>query len=260
MTVPMSWLPPVKMERIICHWTAGGHKANSTDKRHYHILVEGKGNLVRGNPSIALNVRPAKRGYAAHTYRGNSGSIGVSLCCMANAIESPFKPGRYPMKKLQWDRLVEVNAALCKRYGIPVTPETVLSHAEVQDNLGIRQRGKWDYTRLPFDESIHGARNIGDRLRFEVANTLKSDRVLVSEKPTPVSDDNARPLGTVGAVSFLNMRKQPGVGSEIVGKLSTGDKVEINRSEMVGDTEWLSVIVMDDRKWAWVAAAYIDRD
>ncbi|YP_010115323.1 endolysin [Sinorhizobium phage PBC5] len=170
--IPAEWLPPAKMLRIICHWTAGNHKATSFDREHYHLLVEGDGTLVRGLPSITLNEAPAKKGYAAHTLNCNSGSIGVSLCCMAGATEAPFAAGSAPMTPIQWSKLASVVAELCRHYRIDVTPKTVLSHAEVQPNLGILQRGKWDYTRLPFDPSVKGATAVGDRLRAAVKADL----------------------------------------------------------------------------------------
>lgn len=163
--VPADWMPAAKMQRIIVHWTAGAHKASGLDRSHYHILIEADGKLVRGIPSIDLNQAPARKGYAAHTLNCNSGSIGVSLCCMAGAVESPFTAGRYPLMPRQWEMLPKVLAALCKRYGIAVTRQTVLSHAEVQETLGIKQRGKWDIARLPFDLTVHGAVPCGDLFR-----------------------------------------------------------------------------------------------
>jgi hypothetical protein len=163
--VPSDWMPAAKMQRIIVHWTAGAHKASGLDRSHYHILIEADGRLVRGIPSIDLNQAPLRKGYAAHTLNCNSGSIGVSLCCMAGAVESPFSAGSAPMTRIQWETLPKVLTALCRRYGIAVTPQTVLSHAEVQGTLGIRQRGKWDVSRLAFDPTVRGAAACGDLFR-----------------------------------------------------------------------------------------------
>jgi len=157
------------MDRVICHWTAGSHSAGSADKDHYHILIEGDGTLIRGVYSIKDNVDTGDGRYAAHTKNCNTGSIGVSLCCMAGAIENPFDPGVHPMTEKQWATLAVVVAELCRFYDIVVTPQTVLSHAEVQGTLGIQQSGKWDYTRLPFDPGVQGATACGDRLRAEAA-------------------------------------------------------------------------------------------
>lgn len=167
--VPADWMPSAQLNRVIVHWTAGAHRASGLDRSHYHILIEGDGKLIRGIPSIDKNdARGVKPGYAAHTLNCNSGSIGVSLCCMSGAIESPFKAGSAPMTREQWDALPGVLAELCRRYNIPVTPRAVLSHAEVQQTLGIKQRGKWDISRLALDPSVIGPKACGDLFRREV--------------------------------------------------------------------------------------------
>lgn len=171
--VPATWMPDAPMKRIVTHWTAGSHTPSETDKEHYHFLIDGAGKLHLGEHPITANVPPLREGeYAAHTRATNSYAIGVSLCCMAGAVERPFDAGRYPMTETQWTALLELLAVLCKRYGIPVTPKTVLSHAEVQGNLGIWQRGKWDYTILPFKPSVKGVRAVGDLMRAGVEARL----------------------------------------------------------------------------------------
>lgn len=169
-TVPAEWMPWARMERIIVHWTAGGNKASKTDKEHYHIIIEGDGTLVRGDMTIADNQSSADGRYAAHTLNCNSGSIGVALAGMAGAKENPFSPGRYPITETQWKKLPFVLADLSTRYVLPVAAETVLSHAEVEKTLGIKQRGKWDIAILPFDLSVNTAEKVGKDFR---ASTLK---------------------------------------------------------------------------------------
>lgn len=170
--LPLEWLQPVKMSRIIAHWSAGAYRASELDKWHYHIIVEGSGNVVRGDHTISDNVSTADDDYAAHTRGCNTGSIGVSLACMAGAIESPFHVGKFPMTETQWHRAMDVIAHLAEFYKIPVTPKTILSHAEVQPNLGIKQAGKWDFTRLPFAPNVIGAKACGDKMRAEVKARL----------------------------------------------------------------------------------------
>lgn len=167
--IPSEWMPSARMQRVILHWTAGNHKASTDDRKHYHILIEGNAELVRGIPSIALNSLPkVKKGYAAHTKNSNTGSIGVSLCGMVGAKERPFVPGIAPLTPAQWNMASTVVAELCRKYSIAITPKTVLSHAEVQTNLGIKQLGKWDIAILPFDRAFDTARECGDRFRREV--------------------------------------------------------------------------------------------
>lgn len=167
-----AWMQSVKMQRVVAHWSAGTHRASELDKEHYHVIIEGDGNVVKGDHDISDNVSTGDDDYAAHTRGCNTGAIGVSCACMLDAKESPFVAGKYPLTKVQWDRMVLVIASLCRFYKIPVTPKTVLTHAEVQANLGIKQAGKWDYTRLAFDVDVKGAKACGDRLRASVTAAL----------------------------------------------------------------------------------------
>ena len=171
--IPAGWMPAATMSRIHVHWTAGGHRANAVDKRAYHILIEGDGTLVRGTPPISANAAPVRAGHAAHTRSANTGAIGVAMCCMRGAVERPFNPGPSPMTKPQWDAMVRAVAALATRYGIAVTDKTILTHAEVQPNLNIRQSGKWDIAILAFDRSFDTPRKVGDRLRAEVREAMR---------------------------------------------------------------------------------------
>ena len=76
------------------------------------------------------------------------------------------------MTAKHWDVLPAVLADLCQRYGIPVTPKTVLSHAEVQGTLGIKQRGKWDISKLAFDPLVVGPDACGGLMRGAVSRLL----------------------------------------------------------------------------------------
>jgi N-acetyl-anhydromuramyl-L-alanine amidase AmpD len=169
--IPTDWMMPAEMRRIICHWTAGGYAPSENDLSHYHILIDGEARLHRGEHTIADNESAADGDYAAHVKGTNTGSIGVSMCCMAGAHEHPFDAGTRPMKPEQWDAMVAVVAQLCRAYGIAVTPRTVLGHGEVQANLGRPQKGKWDPMVLPFDRGL-SQKQVGEKLRREVAAAL----------------------------------------------------------------------------------------
>jgi N-acetyl-anhydromuramyl-L-alanine amidase AmpD len=171
--IPAGWMPAASISRIIGHWTAGHYTPTDFDRGHYHVLIDGSAKPVRGIPSIALNSHPkAQKGYAAHTLNCNTGSIGISIAAMAGAVEAPFKAGKAPITKGQWMAFVLAIADLCERYRLPVTAKTVLTHAEVQANLGIKQRNKWDIAVLPFDLKFNTAKKVGDRLRAEVQAAL----------------------------------------------------------------------------------------
>lgn len=181
--VPSSWMQRCEMKRVIAHWSAGAYTVGALEKQHYHLIIDGNGKLHKGDHDISDNVNTADDDYAAHTLGTNTGSIGISLACMAGAIENPFRPGRYPMKNVQWDAMIEAIADLVSFYAIPVTPATVLSHAEVEKNLGKPQRGKWDFTRLAFDDSVVGAKACGDKMRREVLSALKKRATYIPPPP-----------------------------------------------------------------------------
>lgn len=169
MAIPSAWLSPCNMKRIVVHWTAGSNTCSALDKEHYHIIVNGDGSLVRGDHTIADNLNTADGDYAAHTRGTNTGAIGISLAGMAGAVQSPFNAGKFPIRKGQWDAMIEAVAQLCRAYKIAPQPKLLLTHAEVQNTLGIKQAGKWDIAVLPFDMAFNTARKVGDRLRAEVA-------------------------------------------------------------------------------------------
>lgn len=171
--IPSLWMPTAKMKRIHWHWTAGSHTASEADREHYHMVVEGDLDVIKGDHSIKDNeVLKGEGTYAAHTLSANTGAIGLSMCAMAGAVETPFNPGKFPVTPEQLRVLVMLTAQLCIRYKIPVSRQTTLSHAEVQPTLGIPQRGKWDYSRLPFWQ-IEGAVAVGDAIRRLVTEAIE---------------------------------------------------------------------------------------
>jgi len=243
--VPTDWLPDADMRRIHLHWTAGGYRANATDLRAYHLLIEGCGTLRRGLSPISANDpahrQPADRP-AAHTRNANSHAIGLSCCAMMGAQERPFDPGPAPLTKIQWQVAVAVIARLARRYGIAVSPRTVLTHAEVATNLGIAQRAKWDITRLPFDPQIRGAAAVGALLRQEV------DIAITALAPAPVGANTVRVAGTGGM--GVNVRISP--GGAVLHALPEG--ALLRRLGVQG--AWWRVRTPDGHA-GWVAARYL---
>lgn len=168
------------MQRVIIHWSEGRNLSNDTDRAHYHLLIEqdakGVVKVTRGDHSIADNASTSDGIYAAHTRNCNTGSIGVALCGMMGCEEKPFSSGPAPITKAQWDTMVQVIAVLCQRYDIPLTARTVLCHGEVQRNLGITQKGKWDPMRWPWAPEVPGSK-IGDLLRQAVRDAIMGGAV-----------------------------------------------------------------------------------
>ena len=159
------------MKRVIIHWTAGTNHASKTDKMHYHYIVEGDGSVVSGDLPPEAN-ESTKTAYAAHTRGLNTGSIGVSMAGMWGAKERPFNAGRWPLTNKQVKAMCKLAAQLCAKYDIPVTRETVLTHAEVQGNLGVVQKGKWDVMWLPGMDQAGHPNAVGDLLRDQIKDAM----------------------------------------------------------------------------------------
>jgi N-acetyl-anhydromuramyl-L-alanine amidase AmpD len=124
------------MKRIVIHWTAGTHKPSATDRKHYHYIVGGDGEVVDGDLPVAAN-ESTNTEYAAHTRGLNTGSIGVSFAAMHGAKQRPFSAGKYPITEEQVDAMTRLVSDLSARYDIPIMSETILTHAEVEPTLGV---------------------------------------------------------------------------------------------------------------------------
>lgn len=189
------------LKRIIIHWTAGSHTPNQTDLKAYHYVIDGKGGVHAGKFTPEDNLSTGDGKYAAHTLNCNTGSIGVSLAAMAGAVERPFNSGKFPITAAQEKALTDLLVMLSKQHGIPVSRETILTHAEVQPTLGIAQKNKWDITWLPGMTQPGNPIAIGDLLRerVRVASNMK--------KPhnAPETGNPASKPGIIHAIlSFLS--------------------------------------------------------
>ena len=209
------------LQRIILHWTAGADGVNETESDSYNFIVGRDGSVTNGSHPPEAQVPPLKYGhYAAHTLNCNSYSIGVSLDAMADAKEVPFNAGKYPITEEQLGAAAQLVASLCLKYGIPVTRETVLSHAEVQRTLGIAQRQKWDISWLPGMEKPGDAIVVGDKLRRMVSDALadferEKDRSEKPIEPLPTLRRGMRTVHVATAQSALIAKKYlSGKGSE----------------------------------------------
>jgi murein DD-endopeptidase MepM/ murein hydrolase activator NlpD len=208
-------MPSARPRRIICHWTASGYKASSLDRKHYHFLIEDDGTIVQGTNTIADNDSTSDGKYAAHTLGSNTKSIGLAVCCMSGATKT--NPGRFPMTEVQWRRMAELAAELCRHYKIDVTPQTVLGHFEVERILGVRQRGKWDPGFLPWDTNATQT-EVGSRFRSMVTAFLSGDQ---------------EPDDTQGAEIGVSLQ-----GKALKGAVSMNEEVMIPVKTLVDDLKW----------------------
>lgn len=158
-----------QLSRVHWHWAASSYNVTEELRSHYNLVVDSQGDLIDGGapPLQQAHYIPGKVG-VSHTLNANTGAIGISMACMGNASTQGnlVDMGKYPMTWKMIDSMLEATVDYCKRYDIKVSAYTTLSHAEVQENLGIRQNGKWDIRVLPDNPTkLLGAREAGDRLR-----------------------------------------------------------------------------------------------
>jgi hypothetical protein len=163
------------MNRITWHHTGGGYKPNATDLRSYHRLIDGDGRVHPGVHPISANAPGASMAagtYAAHTRGLNRGAIGVSVCSMVGGTwENPRSSRAFP-RPVQLEALVRETVALCRQYNIRPVREHVLSHAEVELTLGVKQRNKWDFDYQVLTVARRNPIAIGDEIRREVVLQL----------------------------------------------------------------------------------------
>ena len=137
------------MKRIIIHWSAGGYYPSEYEKEHYHFLVDKDGNIHNGKFSPEDNEICRIGKYAAHTGGGNTKSIGIAFCAMAGFKNKNYV-GNYPILKKQFESAMKFCAELCKKYHIPITAQTVMTHYEFGvKNPKTTSAGKIDIIYLP---------------------------------------------------------------------------------------------------------------
>ncbi|MDR2006660.1 MAG: N-acetylmuramoyl-L-alanine amidase [Acidaminococcales bacterium] len=139
------------------HWTAGRYDQVFED---YHLSVKGDGNVYAPGEDLAI--------YREHTWRRNTGAVGIALCCALGAgpDRDGLPAGDYPPTAAQIETAAKVIAVLAKSWDILITPEYFMTHAEAADLDGYGPATtfeRWDLWKLKdFDGAI---RSGGDVLR-----------------------------------------------------------------------------------------------
>jgi hypothetical protein len=153
---------------VVWHWTAGRDTPTKDDLSHYNGLSDYEGNHYDGGarPEHQSNYDWRKKIGVSHTKNMNTGWIGEGVAGMKNAKGWPsLKWGSHPVTWEGIDSMLEWTAIYNKRFWIPNSPWSNLSHAEVQGTMNVKQNNKWDYMVLPGDTVVRTARMIGNILR-----------------------------------------------------------------------------------------------
>nr|WP_092074928.1 N-acetylmuramoyl-L-alanine amidase [Dendrosporobacter quercicolus]NSL49553.1 N-acetylmuramoyl-L-alanine amidase [Dendrosporobacter quercicolus DSM 1736]SDN22446.1 N-acetylmuramoyl-L-alanine amidase [Dendrosporobacter quercicolus] len=107
--------------KLYLHWTAG-HYGQFFDS--YHINIDADGSVY-----VSANDLAAAK---SHTYRRNSGAIGISLACAYNATTNNF--GLEPPTPAQIEAAAQVVAVLAAALDLTIDLQRVMTHAEAADN------------------------------------------------------------------------------------------------------------------------------
>lgn len=163
---------PSGVTRVHWHWTASTYDVVWDVRSHYNDVFDENGYEYDGG---ALAQHQASYDWrskigVSHTFNANTGAIGLAVAAMsgasANWNASTVNPGKYPMTQIQVDSMLKKTVEYCKMFNIKPSPWTTLTHAEVQTNIGIHQKGKWDIRVLPDNPTkLLGEREAGDMLR-----------------------------------------------------------------------------------------------
>jgi len=158
--------------KIYLHWSAGRYNSKFED---YHVNIDGDGRIF-------LSVEDLSE-VLAHTWKRNTGSVGVSLCCAYGATSSDL--GEYAPTAAQIETMSRVGCVLADALDLTIDKKRILTHGEAADNEdGIwchEEYGpkstceRWDLEYLGTDESprfnpwaTDGSRG-GDVLRGKMA-------------------------------------------------------------------------------------------
>lgn len=138
--------------KVYLHWSAGRYDSVFDD---YHINITGAGKIfVTTNDLSEIK---------SHTWRRNTGSIGISLCCAYNATS--YDLGEYAPTDLQIETIAKVIDVVATGLWLTINKEHVLTHGEAADN----EDGIWCH-------DPYGPKNGCERWDLEFLETSESPK------------------------------------------------------------------------------------
>lgn len=136
--------------KIYLHWTAG-HYFQKFPEYHINITADGKLYVATDNLAEVLS----------HTFKRNSGSVGMTLCCAADATTNDL--GDEPPTVQQIESMAIATWKVADALWLTINKEHVMTHGEAGDNedglythdqYGPRSTcERWDLEFLGTDES-----------------------------------------------------------------------------------------------------------
>lgn len=108
--------------KIYLHWSAGHYHSFFSD---YHINIDSDGSIYVSTTDFSKVL--------SHTYRRNSGAIGISLSCCYGGTSNDL--GNEPPTKEQIESMSRCIAVVAKALWLTVRINNVMTHGEAADNL-----------------------------------------------------------------------------------------------------------------------------
>lgn len=150
--------------KVTLHWGANWYDNTSP---HYHINILGDGTIYSDYDNLDIRL--------SHTAGRNTGNIGISLSCCADAgvwADGTVKFGSAPPTDAQVDTMAKLVAVICKAKGWDITYDRVKTHAEWADidGYGIYDDDpdmRWDLLKLPQEEGDGGDIIRGKAIYFQ---------------------------------------------------------------------------------------------
>ena len=145
-------------KNIVLHWTGGNYTPCSADIECYHYLISGQGLVHEGKYKPLDNLNCTDGRYAAHCGGGNTGRIGIAICCRKDTNTVPTQR--------QIEAMCKLSAELCYRHGL--LPKQVITHAEFGlAHPKTSSYGKIDINSIPYAKKS-GVEECGSHLREKV--------------------------------------------------------------------------------------------
>ena len=136
--------------KIYLHWTAGHYRQKFDD---YHVNIDKDGRIFVSTDDLSEVL--------AHTWRRNSGSVGITLDCCAGATSDDL--GSEPPTLKQIESMAQCIQVVADALWLTIDIKHVMTHGEAADNVdGLNTHEdygpqstveRWDLQFLGTDES-----------------------------------------------------------------------------------------------------------
>jgi hypothetical protein len=108
--------------KLYLHWSAGRYGQFFDE---YHINIDKDASIYVSSGNLHT--------IKSHTYKRNTGAIGISLACCYNATTDSL--GYQPPTDMQIEAMSQVIAVLCKALDLTIDIYRVMTHAEAANNM-----------------------------------------------------------------------------------------------------------------------------